>query len=107
MNQRLIDANALEAHFTDLKDKSDSIRDKLYLDGVMAVIDVAPTIDAVQVVRCKDCKSWSYDWGYGWKCFYNGQSCGYRSPDWFCPDGERASPEVIAQNAKAYKELKR
>ena len=27
-----------------------------YIDQIHAIIDDAPTIDAVQVVRCKDCK---------------------------------------------------
>lgn len=53
----------------------------------------APTIDAVEVVRCKDCK-----WGR--------ETCGniecnvdlnvppeYHSYDWFCPNGERRANE--------------
>lgn len=51
----------------------------------------APTIDAVEVVRCKDCKKaetedcshsyWDDDWGM-WRVGYNGD-------DWYCADGER------------------
>ena len=47
---------------------------------VMTVIECAPTVDAVEVVRCKDCKSWK-----------NGDC--YRQeltrPDDFCSYGER------------------
>ena len=51
----------------------------------------APTIDAVIVVRCKECKKannedcshsyWDDDWGE-WRIDYKGD-------DWFCADGER------------------
>lgn len=41
----LIDRAALLAQFADLKDKAETLRDKLYLDGVMAVIDTQATID--------------------------------------------------------------
>ena len=43
---------------------------------VMNIVDNFPTIDAVEVVRCKDCKWFKKrDW------------C--KVPDWFCADGER------------------
>ena len=42
--------------------------------------DISPTIDAVSVVRCKDCK-WRYPDG---NCDY-----GNKDGDWFCADGER------------------
>lgn len=46
-------------------------------------IDNAPTVDAVEVVRCKDCKH--YD--IGGSCII----CGFQSrkPDDFCSYGER------------------
>ena len=55
---RLIDADAIKytARFTDYADgrmTSDAIVTKDEIDGL-------PTIDAVQVVRCKDCKS--HEW---------------------------------------------
>lgn len=47
------------------------------------VIDEMPTVDAVQVVRCKDCAkrgTLNCDLDY----------CGYRqADDWYCADGER------------------
>ena len=45
MEQRLIDANALRA-------KCDAPHWCVW----MSEIDDAPTVDAVEVVRCKDCK---------------------------------------------------
>ena len=65
--------------------------------------DISPTIDAVPVVRCKDCKHRpikpdSYENGYDlefpdWKCPCQCEDDGwyswYPKDDWFCADGER------------------
>ena len=56
-----------------------------FLDG-----DVSPTIDAVPVVRCKDCIHW--DEGHSEECFNSDSVCfhnGWCKPEWFCADGER------------------
>ena len=53
--------------------------DKLPLDIEHEDIDDAPTIDAVEVVRCKDCKFY----------YANGGDTCITEPDWFCADGER------------------
>ena len=47
--KRLIDANALVA----------SIKQKFYwmAEAVINTIEITPTVDAVEVVRCKDCES--------------------------------------------------
>lgn len=45
--------------------------------------DISPTIDAVQVVRCKDCKYHDEENGK------NFCDCGNRPDDWFCADGKR------------------
>jgi hypothetical protein len=42
--QRLIDANALSEKFEKLKEGA-NLRDTLYLDGVLTVIDAAPTVE--------------------------------------------------------------
>lgn len=53
---------------------------------------ISPTIDAVPVVRCKDCKfrqgrvSRIID---GKECNYCEMVKGYKPADWFCADGER------------------
>ena len=46
---RLIDADTLKAEFTG------NFHETWHYTGVRATIDNAPTIDAVPVVRCKDC----------------------------------------------------
>ena len=52
--KRLIDANAL-------KEKAEP--EEVTGEGIVYVqdIDEAPTVDAVEVVRCKDCKHWLKD----------------------------------------------
>jgi len=39
--------------------------------------DISPTIDAVSVVRCKDCRRY----------YANGGNCDQILADWFCADG--------------------
>lgn len=49
--QKLIDAKALIKKFEKLKKEANTLRDSLYLDGVLAVIDTAPTVEAKPVVH--------------------------------------------------------
>ena len=58
-------------------------------------IDDAPTVDAVPVVRCRECKH-----NIGEKVWLDGDitidcanGIGYPPPDWFCADGERRTNE--------------
>lgn len=59
-----------------------------YSKMMCAEIDNAPTIDAVEVVRCKDCKSYRYDKTlssdetYHW-CIHTG----WQTEEWFCAGG--------------------
>ena len=76
---------------------ADAIKEKSYYseDGYLVVdvpdIDDAPTIDAVPIVRCKDCK-YGIDWdgrlGCKWHGFYQTEQ------NWFCADGERGGDET-------------
>ena len=51
------------------------------------VIGDAPTVDAVEVVRCKDCKNYFYSsFSMGMKCRLDGTEWG---KDDFCSCGER------------------
>lgn len=50
--------------------------------------DISPTVDAVQIVRCKDCKNKEKDGiseGFHY-CNINGLQV---TDDWFCADGEK------------------
>lgn len=110
---RLIDADALidelqkdEAKFD--KEAEDAQNDPSYTecysdamwsrangirDAIIEVYD-APTIDAVSVVRCKECKNrekYPCDEIEFYECSHlrlYGTKCGV-TDDWFCADGER------------------
>lgn len=97
---RLIDADALKKKYTMvIKRTSPSAimeRPAILLEDV----DEAPTIDAVQVVRCKDCRWFdkTEDSSYG---YCHAMKHGYYSKHWeisiyrkykedfYCADGER------------------
>ena len=90
IDKRLIDANALikEAHWII---RSDGTR-------VFAVhaedVDNAPTVDAVEVVRCKDCKRYSKSPMGGNACithYYWRTDYIPRKDNDFCSRGERRS----------------
>jgi hypothetical protein len=61
---KLIDADALhEIRFTDIFNENvRHSKSKLYMlgwnDAIDAIIYDTPTVDAVPVIRCKDCKHW-------------------------------------------------
>lgn len=54
--QRLIDADALVKTFESMGLGEHGLIERVFADGVYAVIENAPTIDAVPVVRCKECR---------------------------------------------------
>ena len=97
--KRLIDANALMER---LKFKRKISEVGLYrgLESAMAQCAKAPTVDAVEVVRCKDCK-YSYDGVANLMCGRCGQNInGIRlggvsvKAEHFCSYGERKDNEI-------------
>ena len=94
---RLIDADALVARImTDAPDFMDggSSITKAFIMAMIKTRNVAPTIDAVPVVRCKDCKYFD-----SYRCtndmvLQQIDDCGCHpsfnvNREWFCADGER------------------
>ena len=80
---RLIDASALQEEY---KKRHDGKR--------LLLIDVAPTVDAVPVVRCKDCIYGTQDDDGWWFCYDLGCTMGNpETGDGFCSDGERKDGE--------------
>lgn len=73
--KRMIDANAL-------REKCDSTHRFVW----MRDIDDAPTVDAVEVVRCKDCK-YHEDEEIGMVYCPNAIG-GWVGENWFCADGK-------------------
>lgn len=108
---RLIDADALINQWATVPDKlvdgageNKWVADMVmgiqghFLEGIIKSIEDAPTIDAVEVVRCKDCKWYSIyeakkdgtpDKRYSPSVCLRGIYAKRRDPDWFCDDGER------------------
>lgn len=55
----------------------------------VTLLSDAPTIDAVPVVRCKDCKYFLEDGDCFCENIEQYEHEKSVSPDWFCADGER------------------
>ena len=87
MMARLIDADALIEDLELLAKHEESFRQSVIL-GVVHTIKARSTIDAVKVIRCKDCIH-SYDDLCGLCC-----TCGpyvdcVVQPEFYCADGKR------------------
>ena len=95
--KRLIDANALISYIDECSQES---RFRVYYGYAKSFINDAPTIDAVPVVRCKDCKH--YDMGVCLKIYSDGnmhtEAWQRRKPDDFCSYGERKDGDNATQN---------
>lgn len=81
---RLIDAEVL-ANWIDGSQRLDTEHD---YEEVARYIEECPTVDAVPVVRCRDCKYWDRTWTThsGWHFC---PMIGFQTAtDWFCADGE-------------------
>ena len=83
--KRLIDANALKSYMDEC---SKETRFRVYYGYATAFIDAAPTVGAVEVVSCRECKH----------CDPENYHCDHpmgtaaplkRKPDDFCSYGER------------------
>ena len=93
--KRLIDANELLKKFQFRLSSESLLSHSVYLRTISdcvqiarKIISEAPTVDAVEVVRCKDCtkKIWCEDERLYWCA-----ECHYRCNDgeWYCAGGER------------------
>ena len=61
-----------------------------WVDDVVSLLEDSPTVDAVEVVRCNDCKKWEYDENFsGWCVEWRRRTLG----DHFCSYGERKDNE--------------
>ena len=93
---RYIDADALKKRVSEL------IVPEWTRTLIGSWVDAEPTVDAAQVVRCRECKyaHLTYDGDIKYcdllavkdedgEC----DPCFYRSGDWFCADGERRSDD--------------
>lgn len=85
--RRLVDANELKGHFPQDEDWDYPVNTN---SRVVEIIDDAPTVDAVEVVRCKDCR-WFENDGYHTNCQIM-RFC--VEADDYCSKGERREDET-------------
>lgn len=93
---RLIDADILDKALTSLRFTADGKlahwgdRKDWCLHGseIETLIANAPTVDAVEVVRCKDCR-WGREVCGNIECSVDYNLPEYHGYKWFCPNGER------------------
>ena len=89
---RLIDANELKDRLKEYCIDGDTNAGYWYsIMGIDDCIDNAPTIDAVEVVRCKECEYWTKqsDSLQG-RCALSGS---YPTGAWYCANSERREDE--------------
>ena len=91
--KRLIDANALRSYMDECSKES---RFRVYYGYAESFINDAPTVDAVEVVRCRECKHWKPTGSKGGKSFSDMEYIGCceftkycRRESDFCSYGER------------------
>lgn len=93
MDNDLISRAAIKKEIDKLEKEEHSISPSWFLglDDCRDIVDCIPAVDAVPVIRCKDCKNFdsSTEGRYvgGW-CFCEKLQFS-TSPDWFCADVER------------------
>ena len=61
---------------------------KAFILAMIKTKSVTPTVDAIPVVRCKDCKHKEESVSPSWEAWCNRLHCGC-DLDWFCADGEK------------------
>lgn len=90
---RLIDADALKEELLKAKEENEKEHLVLIDNDFITLIHDAPTVDAVEVVRCKDCKN-GVSVGNDLSCSHFSGLCGLNvvvNNNEFCSYGERAN----------------
>lgn len=90
----LINRDTLQAKFNTIIVGTDENRDALLsVREAMKLVDLESTVDAVEVVRCKDCQYWrqEVDTHTHWVCTQHSfnERLMHTTPDFFCADGKR------------------
>lgn len=97
---RLIDANALEKL---LSERANALADEhgwhdhytTGFDDARTYVEAAPTIDAVHVVRCRNCRLWRRTEKHYGKCPFLIGEHQYTSEDGFCNLGEKMDAKAM------------
>lgn len=95
--KRFVNATELESKFQKKVQSYAGTLAAIAYNSALETIKEAPTVDAVEVVRCKNCvyfQTQANDWGYGFTV-YNKEHGGMLDPcpDDFCSYGERRCKE--------------
>lgn len=92
----LIDKDALMDKISVFFERNEELINPSVMDCVEEIIEQAESVDAVEVVRCKNCR-WGKETCGNIECFADiNVPTEYHGYDWFCPIGERNDGEVIA-----------
>ena len=90
---RLIDADTLmdviRQHEYRLATKQGSIDYGMFTLGIQQAVDEQQTIDAVPVIRCRECKQGEIDDPDFPDEYYCHAGCGWNIGDFYCAYGER------------------
>ena len=86
---RLIDADALKHHYSWWGTEVGDGTSKYEREVFDSIVDAQPTIEAVFVIMCKDCKESQTYPDKPFVVCHKHQS--FNRPDWFCADGEKVS----------------
>ena len=88
---RLIDADWILEHIKpyELSDEDWSVTGGTAIRLIYNAIDQAPTIDAVPVVRCRECKKGEIDDPDFPDQYYCRAGCGWNNGVFYCAYGER------------------
>lgn len=89
----LINRDALRKKLTKLIVGTDENHDALLsVREAVKLVDLEPTVDAVEVVRCRDCWYWRHmvDAHTHWVCSHHSfdKRLMHTTPDFFCADGK-------------------
>lgn len=89
MEQRLIGADAVEKVLTDLYIKRPLDSDRWVIVDVEKGIRKLPAVDAVPVIRCKDCKHWHRQYRHDVDISTCERTIGYFEANDYCSRAER------------------
>lgn len=96
--RRLIDADALLEDIGEepmnWTNSPEEIQEYCDWKQTVAIINSAPTIDAVEVVRCKDCRYGHATQMLGETCWHCGLTGYFEMEDGYCNKGDKRNAEI-------------
>lgn len=93
-----MESNDLVSRWLLVKKAEDWLCDSADLKCFTSLIEIVPAVDAVEVVRCKDCENWDTDWcpSHSAKEKHWCSMIDFvTEPDFFCGYGERKKENAV------------